>query len=100
MNITDLRKKCRRSDERRMKERRINSFAFGSPQWIESTKKIYAFWPKTDRRNKVRRENERRVISRRQLNLDSQQTGKRSTMSLLSREEKELFMDIFNDDVL
>ena len=100
MNITDLRKKSRRSDERRSKERRVNTFEFGSPQWVEHTKKVYAFWPKADRRNKVRRANERRVGKRRQLNLEGQQLpGKRSAMSLLSREEKELFMDIFNEDV-
>ena len=84
MNITDLRKKCRRSEERRVEERRVCSFAFGSPQWIENTKKNYAFWPKTDRRKKVRRENERRVLHRRQLNLENNRPVKRSTMSLLS----------------
>jgi hypothetical protein len=98
MNITDLRKKCRRSVERRIDERRLNSFEFESPEWIESIKKDYIFWPKADRRKKIRRANERRVLQRRHLFLDSNRSGKRSTMSLLSREEKELFMDIFNED--
>lgn len=99
MNITDLRKRSRRSDERRVKERRVNTFEFGSQEWIEHTKKVYAFWPKIDRRVSVRRENERRVDNRRQLNLEQHEVTKRSTMSLLSREEKELFMDIFNDEI-
>lgn len=99
MNIIDLRKKCRRYDERRVDDRRKNPFKFGTPEWVGSVEKSYLMWPKTDRRVMVRRTEERRSKDRRDLQFAHYSRPEKSTtMNILTREEKELFVDIFRDD--
>ena len=100
MNIIDLRKKCRRTTERRVEDRRVNPYEFGSAEWIANMKKDYVAWPKIDRRKKTRRHEERRGYQRRHMVLRNQDfSKKRSMVSILSKEEKELFIDIFKDDL-
>ena len=62
--------------------------------------KRYAFWPKVDRRVANRRKDERRNVQRRQLQMQKHvKPEKRFSMNLLTNEEKDLFVDIFKDEM-
>lgn len=103
MNIINLRKNLRRlSKTRRIADRRVIPYEFGTPEWEENIKKNYLVWPKTDRRKQDRRVAERRVPDRRQNHL---QTIERSRLErkyariLLTPEERKLIEDIYLRDL-
>ncbi|MGZ8097226.1 MAG: hypothetical protein ACXWTH_07265 [Methylosarcina sp.] len=103
MNIINLRKNLRRlSKTRRIADRRVIPYEFGTPEWEENIKKNYLAWPKTDRRKQDRRVAERRVPDRRQNQL---QTIERSRLErkyariLLTPEERKLIEDMYLRDL-
>jgi hypothetical protein len=103
MNIINLRKNLRRlAKTRRIADRRVVPYEFGTPEWEENIKKNYLAWPKTDRRKQDRRVAERRVPDRRQNQL---QTIERSRLErkyariLLTPEERKLIEDIYLRDL-
>ena len=96
----DVRNSPRRSNKsRRVSDRRISHFVFGSDEWIENIKANYHVWPKTDRRLACRRSEDRRASDRRQRQLSDQQ---RSTLKysniLLTQEELKLIEDLYKND--
>lgn len=104
MNIINLRKNLRRlSKTRRISDRRIVPFEFGTAEWEEHIKKNYLAWPKTDRRKQDRRMNERRVPDRRHHN--QAQPAERSRFErkysriLLTAEERRLIEDMYLKDL-
>lgn len=104
MNIINLRKNLRRlAKTRRVSDRRIVPYEFGTPEWEEHIKKNYMAWPKVDRRKKDRRLNERRVPDRR--NTQQTQPSERSHFErkyarvLLTPEEKKLIEDMYLKDL-
>lgn len=107
MNIVNLRKGLRRSNEtRRVADRRSVPYPFGSPQWLEHIQKNYLAWPKEDRRGKSRRANDRRSPDRRspdrrQHKLSEQRLSARKySKILLTREELKLIEDLYLTDDL
>ncbi|MCF6203032.1 MAG: hypothetical protein L3J59_05070 [Methylococcaceae bacterium] len=91
----DPRKKNRRRAERRAKERRVITYAFGSPEWINAIQKDYLLWPKEDRRGKDRRNNSRRQGKRRTKNAAIPESTNTSQMySLLTTEEKQMLNEL------
>ncbi|WP_150046095.1 MULTISPECIES: hypothetical protein [Methylomonas] len=93
----------RRTYVRRQKERRVNTFAFNSPEWIAMMQEHYVMWPKTERRKKDRRAKDRRKIDRRRaLRRADQPKYSRapyffSTESILDEEEKQMILELFRD---
>jgi len=66
MAVEGFRQSKRRECERRLDERRLVGFLFGSTEWRQNIEKQYLMWPRMDRRSLDRRALERRNISRRQ----------------------------------
>ncbi len=85
------RQQTRRKAERRLKERRINSFEFGSDEWREMIQQQYLLWPKEDRRKLERRSLARRQGSRRVKNNGKRLPRRANNLAdLLTNEEKEM----------
>ncbi|MGR9087214.1 MAG: hypothetical protein ACU841_09085 [Gammaproteobacteria bacterium] len=103
MNIINLRKNLRRlSKTRRVADRRMVNYEFGSPEWVEHVKKNYVAWPKADRRQKTRRVGERRVPDRRQSHAQSAERSRferKYSRILLTPEERKLIEDMYLRDL-
>lgn len=104
MNIINLRKNLRRlSKTRRIADRRVVPFEFGTPEWEENIKKNYLAWPKTDRRKQDRRVGERRVPERRQSGhletLERSRLERKYARILLTPEERKLIEDMYLKDL-
>lgn len=101
MNIINLRTEPRRATEtRRVSDRRVVPYEFGSPKWIENIQRNYLAWPITDRRVEGRRNDERRRPDRRQRQLSEQlRSTKKHSKIILSREELKLIEDLYLDDL-
>jgi len=105
MNIINLRKNLRRlSKTRRVADRRVVPYEFGTPEWEENIKKNYLAWPKTDRRKQDRRVSERRVPERRQSSsqletLERSRLERKYARILLTPEEKRLIEDMYLRDL-
>ena len=100
MATNNTRQKTRRNHERRLKERRINCFAFSSPEWREMIQQEYLLWPKEDRRKADRRRSARRMKSRRvQKNGKLRMPRQSSNLSdLLTKEEKKMINELIQSD--
>jgi len=89
----------RRECERRLDERRLLSFVFGSSEWRQNIEQQYFMWPREDRRALDRRSIERRSIARRQpegANAKSQpRVKKNKTRDILSTDEKAMLAGLF-----
>lgn len=103
MNIINLRKNLRRSSKtRRISDRRVAPYEFGTPEWEEYIKKNYMAWPKTDRRQRERRVNERRVPDRRHNHAqpsERSQFERKYSRILLTPEERKLIEDLYLRDL-
>lgn len=101
MNIINLRKNLRRSTvTRRIADRRVVPYEFGSPEWIENIKKNYLAWPKTNRRKMERRADDRRSPDRReQLAYEKARTGGKYSRIILTSEERKLIEDLYLSDI-
>lgn len=101
MNIINLRKTLRRSNaSRRMADRRVAPYAFGTPEWIENIEKSHLAWPKADRRVAERRVNERRSPDRRSRQASEQaRAGRKYSRILLTSEERKLIEDVYLSDM-
>lgn len=103
MNIINLRKNLRRlSKTRRISDRRVVPYEFGTPEWEEHIKKNYLAWPKTDRRKKDRRVAERRVPDRRHNHAQPSERShfeKKYSRILLTPEERKLIEDMYLRDL-
>lgn len=99
MDAKDSRQSKRRKCERRLNERRIVRFLFGSPEWRQNIQQQYLMWPRIDRRALDRRDRDRRNISRR-LSLDSFKNNPRAPLQrysqdILSEDEKTMLASLF-----
>jgi hypothetical protein len=101
VNIINLRKELRRSQEtRRVEDRRKVPYPFGTPEWEEHIKRHYLAWPKTNRRVDNRRSNERRSPDRREQQLTEQSRSlKKYARVLLTAEERKLIEDLYLSDL-
>ena len=91
--LIQTRKNERKNHERRVRDRRLIDFKFGSAKWIEQVKLNYVAWPKTDRRQFARRDGERRDEGQ-----EKNQSGSFHhdySSDLLSAEEKLYFDQLF-----
>ncbi len=102
MAVNNSRQKTRRKLERRVKERRVNPYEFGSVEWREIIQQQYLLWPKEDRRN-----SERRSLARRQGNRRIKKNGQvrmprqpNSLSDLLTNEEREMLNELSRFDDL
>ena len=99
MGARDFRQGKRRECERRLDERRLVHFVFGSVEWQKNIKRQYVMWPRIDRRALDRRTLERRNISRRQsaggINNSSRQAQQLKIGDILSEEERTMLADLF-----
>ena len=95
---TQIRQHPRTAVERRVAYRRIFTYEFGSPEWLEHVQKSYAAWPREDRRKKIRRDGERRKnpISAQSAVNYSSHIHQDYTCDLLSQEEKLFFDNLFS----
>ena len=96
----DVRNYPRRSNQsRRVSDRRIVSYPFGSEEWVENVKANYHAWPKTDRRQGCRRSDDRRAFDRRQRQIsDQQRSEKKYSNILLTHEELKLIEELYKND--
>lgn len=103
MNIINLRKNLRRlSKTRRVADRRVAPYEFGTPEWEEYMKKNYVAWPKNDRRVNNRRTAERRVPDRRQSQMNASERSRferKFSRVLLTPEERKLIEDMYLRDL-
>jgi hypothetical protein len=101
MNIINLRKNLRRSTvTRRIADRRVVPYEFGSPEWIENIQKNYLAWPKTNRRTTERRSDDRRSPDRRdQQATEQSRTNQKYSRILLTSEERKLIEDLYLSDI-
>lgn len=100
MNIINLRKELRRKNEsRRMGDRRLVSYEFGSAEWLEHVQKSYAAYPRAERRAVGRRANERRTPDRRQYLEEQRRAERNQAEILLTREELKLIEDLYLSDI-
>ena len=99
MGARDFRRAKRRKSERRLGERRLVHFEFGSVEWQKNIERQYAMWPRIDRRALDRRTRERRNISRRTHSADVTHTPRWAQSSIptdiLSEEERAMLADLF-----
>ena len=85
---------------RRVKERRVVPYAFGSDEWVENIKINYYVWPKFERRQSNRRSEDRRAFDRRHKQLiERQQTERKSAGTLLTHEELKLIEELYKVDL-
>ena len=98
----DVRNSFRRSNNsRRVSDRRVAPFPFGSEEWVENIKANYHVWPKTDRRLTSRRSEDRRAFDRRQRQLSDQQRSEQKYSNiLLTHEELKLIEELYKNDEL
>jgi hypothetical protein len=101
MNIINLRKNLRRSTvTRRISDRRVIPYEFGSPEWIENIKNNYLAWPKTNRRAMERREDDRRSPDRRDHQAtERSRSEQKYSRILLTSEERKLIEDLYLSDI-
>jgi len=101
MASKDFRQKKRRESERRLKNRRINPYPFGSTEWINLIQQEYLLWPRQDRRSDERRAQPRRQGCRRNTNIGrARPSGHRKTMQgLLTNEEKQMLNELSQSDI-
>lgn len=103
MNIINLRKNLRRlSKSRRIADRRVVPYEFGTPEWEEFMKKNYIAWPKADRRTQNRRTAERRVPDRRQNQMQASERARferKYSRILLTPAERKLIQDMYLRDL-
>jgi erythromycin esterase-like protein len=97
----DIRNTLRRTKEsRRVTDRRVAPYAFGSEEWVENIKANYYVWPKTDRRQACRRSEDRRAFDRRQRQLNDQQRSEQKfSKILLTHEELKLIEELYKNDL-
>ncbi len=99
MGARDFREGKRRECERRLDERRLVHFVFGSVEWQKNIERQYVMWPRTDRRALDRRALERRNISRRQsagrFKNSAGLSKQVNTGDILSKEERAMIADLF-----
>jgi len=99
MDARDFRQGKRRECERRLDERRLVHFLFGSIEWQKNIERQYVMWPRTDRRALDRRALERRNISRRQspgcFNNSPRLSQPVNSGDILSKEERAMLADLF-----
>ena len=97
----DVRNTFRRSSSsRRVSDRRVTPYAFGTEEWEEHIKINYYVWPKTDRRQSCRRSDDRRAFDRRQRQLSEQQRSEQKFSDiLLTYEELKLIEELYKYDV-
>lgn len=95
----------RRNFVRRQKERRVNPYAFNSPEWIAMMRESYELWPRVDRRFRERRSSERRHFERRsqRRNPSGAKQLRRdigiAREDILADDEKQMIMDLFRDQL-
>ena len=96
----DVRNSPRRLNEsRRLSDRRIAPYPFGTEEWVENIKANYYVWPKTDRRQGCRRSEDRRAFDRRQRQLsDQQRSSQKYANILLTQEELKLIEELYKND--
>ena len=101
MQRNDLRQNSRRLlKNRRMNDRRVIPYPFGTSEWIENIKINYHAWPRHERRHAGRRSEERREDDRRQRQLSEQlQSLKKYSSLLLTREELQMIEALYKCDV-
>ena len=95
---TQIRQHPRTTVERRVADRRMVNYEFGSSEWLEHVKKSYAAWPREDRRKTMRRDGERRkssVSTQSAVNYSSH-IHQDYTCDLLSQEERLFFDNLFS----
>ena len=102
MITEDYRQSKRRDCERRLDERRIVGFLFGSTEWRQNIERQYLMWPRIDRRALDRRTLERRSISRRLpsgsckgFKSAPRVVPRENSRDILSKEEKAMLADLF-----
>ncbi len=99
MGSRDFRQGKRRECERRLDERRLVHFVFGSVEWQKNIERQYVMWPRTDRRTLDRRAFERRSISRRQsggsIDNSPRLNQQLKPEDILSKEERAMLADLF-----
>ena len=101
MASNDFRQKTRRESERRLKNRRINPYPFGSAEWVNMIQQEYLLWPRLNRRS-----DERRAQSRRQSCRRNKNTGRakpsvhtKTLEGLLTYEEKQMLNELIQSDI-
>jgi hypothetical protein len=101
MASKDFRQKKRRESERRLKNRRINPYPFGSTEWVNLIQQEYLLWPRQDRRSDERRAQPRRQGCRRIHNSGRVRSyGHRNSMQdLLTNEEKQMLNELSQSDI-
>ena len=99
MGARDFRRGKRRKCERRLDERRLLHFEFGSVEWQKNIQRQYAMWPRIDRRALDRRTLERRNISRRRYTTGFARSPRSAQPlkpeDILSKEERAMLADLF-----
>lgn len=99
MGARDFRQGVRRECERRLDERRLVHFLFGSVEWRQNIQRQYVMWPRIDRRALDRRALERRNIARRQspgcFDKSPRLDKPVNSGDILSKEEKAMLADLF-----
>lgn len=99
MTLKEFRQKIRRSLERRLLERRIIPFPFGSTEWVTLIQQEYLLWPKQERRFQDRRNLLRRQALRRNKNLAGSTFIPIDKLSgLLTKEEIQMINELFQTD--
>ncbi len=101
MASKDFRQKKRRESERRLKNRRINPYAFGSAEWVNLIQQEYLLWPRQDRRSEDRRAQPRRQGCRRIHNSGQVRPSvhTKTLQDLLTNEEKQMLNEIIQSDI-
>ena len=88
------------SETRRVQDRRIIPYPFGSLEWVENIKSNYLAWPKFDRRETERRSSDRREHDRRQKILTEQLLSlQKYSATLLTHEELKLIDELYKCDM-
>jgi len=95
MAAEGFRQSKRRECERRLDERRLVGFLFGSTEWRQNIEKQYLMWPRMDRRAL-----ERRNISRRQstevFTKRQPAVKKNNARDILTTDEKAMLAGLFH----
>ena len=102
MSIYRTRTDSRQSSKcRRIADRRLFPYPFGSQAWIDHIKNHYLAWPKDDRRIENRRESERRALELAQQPFFGA-AGSKEIYSpiLLTQEERMMIQDLYLSDTL
>jgi hypothetical protein len=102
MTLKEFRQNIRRSLERRLLERRIIPFSFGSTEWVRLIQQEYLLWPKKERRFQDRRNQPRREGFRRNKNLASSRAldSIDKWSGLLTKEELQMINELVQSETL